>query len=136
MGLAERRKIAEIKETVSEFQQQAHAVVGFELPFEFDTTTFPEDEKVLAGYEYYKDYGMPMMVNILKEINKDNIGKEAFKAKIKSVKLINTSKNGDDPGQKEVSLNEGELLVKYGFYNYSDKVWGEEELRTKIENML
>lgn len=136
MGLEQRRKIAEIKETVSGYQKEAQAAVEFDLPFELDTTTFPEDEGVLSGYDYYKDYGMPMVVNILKEINKDSIGKEAFKAKIKSVKLVNTSKKGDDPGQKEVLLNGGELLIKYGFYQYSDMVWGEDELKSKIENLL
>ncbi len=136
MGLAERRKIAEIKETVSGYKKEAEAAAGFSLPFEFDTTTLPEDDVVLSGYDYYKEYGMPMLVNIIKDINKDNVGKDAFKAKIKSVKMVNTSKNGDDAGEKEVSIHDGELLVKYGFYRYSDKVWGEDELKSKIENML
>lgn len=136
MGLAERRKIAEIKETVSEYQNEAKSAVDFDLKFDFDTTTLPEDNVVLSGYDYYKGYCMPMVVNIIKDINKDSIGKDAFKAKIKSVKIINTSTKGDDPGQKEVILKDGELLIKYGFYNYSDKVWGEDELKTEIENML
>jgi hypothetical protein len=117
MGLAERRRIAEIKDQLPVMQEQLKGIVGYELPFTFDTTTFPEDAKVLDGYDYYKDYGMPMALRIFKDIAKDELGKSAVK-------------------EKTLSLENGLLLVKYGFYSYSDMVWGEDELKLKIENLL
>ncbi|MEM9980945.1 MAG: hypothetical protein AAF734_00520 [Bacteroidota bacterium] len=136
MGLAERRRIAEIKGENATYQSEFNDVTGMDIPIEIDASTFPENKVVLDGYKSYKAYGVPMVINIFKDVCKDNLGKEAVKEKIKSVRVVNTSKNGEDSGEMEVVLNDGELLIKYGFYQYSDKLWGETELKEKIEEML
>ena len=136
MGLTERRRIADIKDQTTPAQAEIKAITGYDLSLNFDTTTFPEDSVVLDGYDYYKDYAVPMILRIFKDITKDALGKTAAQEKIKSIKIINTSKKGDDPGTKELSLTNGELLISYGFYQYSDNVWGEDELKSKIENLL
>jgi hypothetical protein len=136
MGLAERRRIATIKEETTIAQTQFNSIINVEIPLTFDTTTLPEDMGVLDNYDYYKDYVIPAIIRIFKDLTKDDLGKEAVKSTIKSVKIINTSKNVDDSGEKSIALHEGELLIKFGFYRYSDAIWDENELKAKIENLL
>ncbi len=136
MGLAERRRIATIKEEADTAQKLFSSTINTEIPLLFDTTTLPEDAGVLDSYDYYKDYVIPAIIRIFKDLTKDELGKEAVKSTIKSIKIVNTSKNVDDSGKKSVALTDGELLVTFGFYRFSDAVWDENELRGKIENML
>lgn len=136
MGLAERRRIATIKEEADTAQKLFSSTISTEIPLLFDTTTLPEDAGVLDSYDYYKDYVIPAIIRIFKDLTKDELGKEAVKSTIKSIKIVNTSKNVDDSGKKSVALTDGELLVTFGFYRFSDAVWDENELRGKIENML
>ena len=134
MGLAERRRIAEIKTTTTAQTETAKSELG--LPIDFDTTTLIEEAGVLDGYDYYKTYCVPMVINVFKEIMSDDMGKSAVKEKIKAVKIINTSKSTTEGGAKGLELKEGELIIKMGFYQYSDILWDEADLKTKIENML
>ncbi len=136
MGLNERRRIAAIQEEFAQAPAELSKITGFELPIGFDVSTFPEDEGVLNSYDGYKNYGLPMVIRVFGKICTDDLGKEAVKEKITGVKLINTSKNVDDAGEKSLTLDNGELLIKMSFYHYSDKLWGEEELKKAIENLL
>jgi hypothetical protein len=136
MGLAERRRIAAIKDTVTAAQAEFKAATGLEIPFDFDTTTLPEDEGVLNGYDYYKEYAMPMIIRIFKDLTRDAMGKEAVLEKIKSIKILNTSTNADNSGEKAIALSGGELQIKYGFNYYNGNSWTEDDMKTKIENML
>ncbi len=136
MGLNERRRIAAIQEEVAQAPAELSKIIGFELPISFDVNTLPEDEGVLNSYDSYKEYALPMVIKIFGRICIDDLGKNAVKEKITTIKLINTSKNVDDTGEKSLTLENGELLIKMGFYYYSDKLWAEEELEKAIENLL
>ncbi len=136
MGLDERRRIAAIQEETSQTSNELSKLIGFELPIGFDTTTLPEDEGVLNSYDSYKEYALPLVIKVFGKICVDDLGKNAVKEKINTIKLINTSKNVDDAGEKSLTLENGELLIKMSFYYYSDKLWGEEELKNAIENLL
>ncbi len=136
MGLNERRRIAAIQEESSQATSELSKIIGFDLPISFDASTLPENEGVLNSYDSYKEYGLPMVIKIFSQICIDDLGKNAVKEKIAAIKLINTSKNVDDAGEKSLTIENGELLIKMSFYYYSDKLWGEEELRKAIENLL
>ncbi len=136
MGLAERRRIAAITQEADQAAQTFEKNIGLGITLQLDTTTFPEETGVLDSYDYYKEYGLPAITRIFEDLTKDKLGKEAVQAHIKTVKVINTSKNGADAGEKAVTLANGELLIKFGFYNYSDKVWDENNLRQEIENLI
>ncbi len=136
MGLAERRRIAAIKDKYSTATKQLQDAIGFELPLSFDADTLPEDVAVLDSFDYYESYAIPMVINIFKDICRDDLGVEAVKAHIQSIHLVNTSQHGEDPGEKSLSLQDGKLLIKYGFYQYSDSLWGEDLLKKEIEALL
>lgn len=138
MGLAERRRIAVIKDSHGpRFQAELNAAIGFELPFEIDVASFPENTTVLDCYDYYyESYGPGLVVAVFKDLCKDSMGKDAVNAKIKKIVFQNVAKSGDDASDKSVELQGTTLFVRESFYGYSDKLFGEADLRTLIENML
>lgn len=136
MGLAERRRIAAIAEDIKQGQAKLDEVVGYQIPLQCDLSKFPEDPVVLSGYESYKDYVFPLIGRVFADLCKDDLGRQAVKEKIASISVVNTSTSGDEGGKKSVSLNGRELVIEYGFYNYSDKVWDESQLLSSIENLL
>lgn len=138
MGLAERRRITEIKDKhVPRFQDALNAAVGFALPFEIDVSTFPENPTILGCYDfYYESYGPGLVVTVFKDICRDQAGIDAVKEKIAKIVFQNTAASPEAPGELEVRLEGGTLYVRESFYGYSDKLFGEETLKTTIENLL
>ena len=138
MGLAERRRIAAIKQKAAAIQPQVNVALGFDLPITLDVGSFPEDKDILDFYEWNEsEYGLPMILRIVKDICKDDIGKEAFTEKVQSIEVVNSSKSNDRPGLRSVELlPDGKLVIKYGFDRTNSDIWSEEPLRTTLENML
>ncbi|MCU0353982.1 MAG: hypothetical protein MUD08_09655 [Cytophagales bacterium] len=137
MGLAERRRIATIKETAAAAQAEFKGATGLDIPIAFEVESLPEDSGILDGYDYYKDYLTPMVTRIFQDIARDDLGKEAVKEKIKSIKIVNTSKDAQNVGTKSMDLNgSGELLLQYGIAYYGADIWYEDDLKSKIEAML
>ena len=136
MGLAERRMIAQVDEGLEEELAKLRMHLSSEIELTIDKSTFPENKAVLDGYSYYKDYGFPMVTRALMRISRDDMGREAVNDKIKKVVIVNTGADESNGGEKAISLADGVLTVKVGFYSYSDKLWGEDELINEIESML
>lgn len=136
MGLAERRKIKDFADGLGEAQEELNQFLGFELPVSLDLESFPEDPAVVSGYEFYKEYGFPQTIEALKEIGSDDLGKQALREQIQSVLVQNTSTGQDAGGECSLTLDDKKLIVKMGFYNYSDKLWDKAELVSQIESKL
>lgn len=136
MGLAERRRIALIGEELKKAQSNLEAVIGHSMPLICDLTRFPEVPEILDSYEGYKDYFFPMLERIFQDICKDELGRQAVREKVQSIEMQNTSTSASEGGTMEVGLEDGRLIIRYGFYSYSDRIWGEEPLRRAIENLL
>jgi len=138
MGLAERRRIATIKDQhAPRFQKEMKDAVGFELPFEIDIASFPENDKVLDCYDYYyESYGPGLVVKVMQGVCADDLGRGAVKEKFDKVIFKNTAKSPEDAGDKGVGIENRALVVKESFYGYSDKLFGESDLKKAIEDML
>jgi len=138
MGLAERRRLAAIKDTLApRFQEQLDEALGFTIPFELDITTFPDDAKVLDCWDwYFESYGPPLVVQVMKNVCADELGRDALKAKVDKIVFKNAARSGDDPGDKSVAIEHRTLTVVESFYGYSDKLFGESDLQKAIEDML
>lgn len=138
MGLAERRRIAAIKDSHSaRFQSELNAAIGFELPFEIDVASFPEDKTILDCYDsYYESYGPGLVVTVMKEICKDDMGREAVRAKFNRIVFLNVAKSADDPGTKSIEIKDQTLFVRESFYGYSDQLYGDSELQSALEAIL
>ena len=139
MGLDERRRIAAIKDGhTARYNQQLNTALGFQVPFEIDAATFPENKTVLDCYDsYFDSYGPGLVVKVLQEICKDKFGRDTVKEKIKKVVFQNTAKSPEVKGHKEVELDsKGVLYVRESFYGYSDLLFGEDDLKNQIEQQL
>lgn len=138
MGLAERRRVAEIKDQhTPRFQSELNAAIGFSLPFEIDVTTFPENKTVLDCYDYYyQSLGPALVVTVFKSLCSDQLGKDAVQAKIKKIVFQNTASSPEAPGEKSVQIEGDTLFVREGFYGYSDKLFGESDLKSALEAAL
>ena len=111
MGLAERRKIRTFNDGLEDAQKELNDFLGFDLPITLELESFPEEPAVISGYEYYKDYGFPQTVEVLKSIGQDDLGKEAIQESIQTVVIRNTSKGTDDGGECSMSLEDKVLLM-------------------------
>lgn len=137
MGLAERRQIAKVDEGLEEVRAGLRQHLGSEIELEIDRSSFPENKAVLDGYDYYKDYGFPMLARVLTRIACDDMGREAVNDKIKKVVVFNTGVDEGNGGEKSLTLADGVLTVKQGWhYSYSDKLFDEDTLVQQIESLL
>lgn len=138
MGLAERRRLAAIKDTLApRFQKELDEAVGYTIPFELDISSFPDDAKVLDCWDwYFESYGPPLVINVLKGVCADALGRDAVKAKFDKVVFRNAARSGDDPGDKSIAIENRTLIVVESFYGYSDKLFGASDLQKAIEDML
>lgn len=138
MGLAERRRIATIKDVHGpRFQKELDAAIGFELPFEIDVASFPEDKVILDCYDsYFESYGPGLVIPVMKAVCADNLGKDAVKAKFDKIVFQNTAKTTEEKGDKSVAIENRTLFVRESFYGYSDLLFGAGELQEKLESML
>jgi hypothetical protein len=138
MGLAERRRIATIKDQLApRFQKELNEAIGYEMPFELEVASFPEDAKVLDCWDwYFESYGPPMVAKVMKAICADQLGRDAVQAKFDRIVFRNAAKSEAEPGDKSVAIANRTLTVAESFYGYSDKLFGESDLQKDIEAML
>lgn len=136
MGLAERRKIRTFADGLEEAQSELNTFLGFELPITLDLESFPEDPAVISGYEYYKQYGFPQVVEVFKSIGQDDLGKDAIRESIASVTVRNTAKDANDGGERSLVFDGKNLIINMGFYSYSDQLWDTSSLISEIEAKL
>lgn len=135
MGLAEKRLMSEIQ-TASAGLQSELAAAGFNMPFELDMTSFPEDAEVLKRYmSYSASHGAILVVKGLKAIGTDSFGKDAINEKIKKVVYQNSAKSNADAGEKSVKLDGSTLLVRVAFGD-NKQLFSESDMKEAIEGLL
>ncbi len=137
MGLNEKRLIQQIAtEDQAQAQQALNEGLGAPLEFVIDVASFPENAEVLACYQNYRAYGPLLVAKVLASIASDAMGRDAIRAKISKVVFRNSARAAENPGDKGVELRDGVLTVTCSFYGYSDRLFGEEDLKSLIEAML
>lgn len=135
MGLAEKRLLGEIKDTSAALQTDLNSA-GFNIPFELDLSSFPEDEGVLKGYLSYRgSHGPGLVIKGLQAIGQDSFGKDAINEKIKKVVYQNSAKSNAEGGQKSVQLDGNTLLVRVAFGD-NKQLFSESDMKAAIEGLL
>jgi hypothetical protein len=108
-GLEEKRLIEQAKTThIPSYEKKMAETCGFNVKVDVDWNTFETDKKALEGLAS----GLHTGWVALKEICKDDIGKDAAKAKIKSFRLVNAKTKAEmslrfDDGVITAALAEG-----------------------------
>jgi hypothetical protein len=103
MGLAERRKIQELKDsTLPARSREIAEICGREVPYEVDWATLENDAQALTFLDNLSCHRLNMA---LRTICIDDMGREAVRETLKLVKL----KNVAEPAQRHVSFTGGVL---------------------------
>jgi hypothetical protein len=107
MTLQEKRLIAGIEENqLPQFKSQLQATLGFEPTVDINWDTFIGADE----FPFSRLHGVLFrdLVNGLRDIAKDQFGKEALQAAINRIRIENTS----DTASTEYRLNDRELYLK------------------------
>ncbi|MFM9946418.1 MAG: hypothetical protein ACKV1O_00615 [Saprospiraceae bacterium] len=131
MGLAEKRLAQQVQQNdVPKFQEQLKTTLGYEPALEILWDTF-------TAYDSYPLSRLTGVVfrdlnNGLKDIAKDDLGKEALKEAIASIKFENT----DDPDATVYSLKNKELYMKLQLAGQNMKAPTAAQFRDWLEKQL
>lgn len=90
VGLAERRAIAAYREGRYPAQEKAiQAAAGFPVPVEvaWDQLTIPGDAKYYADPGYFEKTIFEPLAAGLKDVTKDQMGRDALREKLKSIRI-------------------------------------------------
>lgn len=131
MGLAERRAIKNFQEAeFPKIKQQVDAVAGFEVAVNVAWDTLAEDDYGhLLGESIPKVYFKPL-IEALREICVDELGKDALKGGLKTVEIRWS-------GQKTLDFKDGVLTIDHSPISNID-YWEErkKELQRELEQGL
>jgi hypothetical protein len=131
MGLVERRLAKEIQDTkIPEFKAELKTVTGFEPELDIKWDTF------IAFDEYpltrLRDSMLPSIMDGMKNICIDDMGKEALKAGLTKIILVNTDK-GDEV---EIRYANKELYVCSQLAGDSHSAYSSDQIQTLLEKNL
>jgi hypothetical protein len=119
MGLAERRASKEFQDKhFPELRNEIQKLAGFPVPIEVLW-----DQLAVEGQtEYYKEYWTEIffkpVIDGLRQIGRDDMGKEALKAGLKKIELRNSA-GAYSPGSA-ISFQNGHLVIDHELSNVGD----------------
>jgi hypothetical protein len=140
MGLREKRALNTLKtEIVPKYQVLLDNAVGFHIELGIDWDSLPEREEPLDGL--LRDdcaSSFALVVEVMKAITIDDIGKNALHEKINSIVLINYNISGSDTGKRRVIIQDGRLEIHCGWGSYTSEIYDNynNEFQHLIENLL
>lgn len=140
MGLREKRALNELKTVVvPKFQAELDSVLGFHIDLTIDWDSLPELEAPIEGImrDDYA-YSFQMIVEVLKKITIDDIGRNALQSSVESIVLVNYNKTGSDTGVRTIALANKRLEFHCGWGSYSSEYYDNynDEVQHLIEDLL
>jgi len=124
-GLAERRAIAAFeKDNFPALQKSVQTAAGFEVPIEVDwnSLALPGDDKFYGQDDYLVKTVFTPLENAMKDIARDEMGKQALREKLKTITVHYTEAGSPASAYKErVKFEAGTLDVNFRpFTNSAD----------------
>ncbi len=77
-----------VENVLPEKQKELNEALGFELPVEFDYASMGDDARI---YETIPGGALYYVVLALTEIGEDDLGKQALKEKVKTLRVVHTA---------------------------------------------
>ena len=119
MGLAERRATKEFQDKqFPELRNEIHKLAGFPVPIEVAW----EQLAVEGQTEYYKEYWTEVffkpVIDGLRQIGRDDMGKEALKSSLKKIEFRNSA--GNYSPTSAISFQNGHLVIDHDYSNIGD----------------
>jgi len=125
VGLAEKRKIKELQDTVlPEREAEIVEICGAAIPYEVDWDSFADD---LEGLNFMDNLSCHRLNMALRVICMDDMGKEAVAESVKVIRLKNVAKD-----EMRLALVDGALEMHCAYALRTDGMWGDDEIRTEL----
>ena len=119
MGLAERRAIKEFQDKhFKELQNEIHKVAGFPVPIEVAWDQLAVEGQVDTYKEAWTEIFFKPVIEGLRQIGRDEMGKEAIKAGLKKIEFRNSQ--GAYSPHSAISFISGALVVDHELSNIGD----------------
>ena len=130
MGLAEKRKIKELQETVLPGRvKEIEEICGKAIAYDVDWTSLAEDAEGLNFLDNISCHRLNMALRI---ICQDDLGKESVREGLKSVKLTNVR----DEAAKKLSFDGGVLHMQCAYAKKLDGAFSDGEIRNLLMQKL
>jgi hypothetical protein len=126
MGLEEKRKIKEYQDTIiPERTTELAEIVGGTIPYEIEWDTFADDAEALRFLDNLSFHRINMA---MRTICTDDLGKEAVRDAIKSIKL----KNVQTKDEMSLAVGDGALSMALNYAKGTDGYFSDGEIRTAL----
>ena len=129
MGLAEKRQLAKVREEiVPQYQKELSEIVGSEIAYDVDWDSFADN---LEALERLEPKALKPMNEIFRKIAVDQIGKDAVKESIQTIRLS----QGDEANIANFTLQDGVLNLPWDWVGWGDSFYLD-SVQEKLESML
>ena len=119
MGLAERRAIKEFQDKhFKELQGEIHKVAGFAVPIEVLWDQLAVEGQVDYYREAWSEIFFKPVIEGLRQIGRDDMGKEAIKSGLKKIEFRNSQ--GAYSPHSAISFISGTLVIDHELSNIGD----------------
>jgi|SRR5215467_2844980 hypothetical protein len=130
MGLIERRKLNELKETTFPGRvKEIEEICGAPIPYEVDWDSLADDGEALNFIDNISCHRLNMA---LRSICMDEMGKSAVRDGLKVVKL----KNVKTPAEMRMTFDGGALEMHCAYALRTDGMFSDNEIRKLLEQKL
>src|SRR5215475_11956251 len=130
MGLTERRKIQELRDTTFPVRvKEIEEICGKAIPYELDWDSLADDAEALNFIDNISCHRLNMA---LRTICVDDLGKQAVRDGLKKIKLKNVK---DKPSMK-LAFENGELEMHCAYALRTDGMFSDNEIRELLVKKL
>ena len=130
MGLPERRKIKELQDTTFPGRvKDIEEICGKPIPYDVDWESFADDMEALNFVDNISCHRLNMA---LRMICQDDMGKEAIREGLKTVKL----KNVKDQAARKIDFSGGILEMHVPYATGASGMYNDNEIRALLEKGL
>lgn len=119
MGLAERRAAKEFQDKhFPELQSEIRTLAGFEVPIEVNWDQLAKEGSMSYYTEAWTEIFFKPVIEALRQIGRDDMGKEALKSGVKKIELRNAS--GSYSPHSAISFSNGVIAIDHDLSNVGD----------------
>jgi hypothetical protein len=130
MGLAERRKIQELQQSVfPERQREIAEICGVEIPYEVDWESLADDAEALNFIDNVSCHRVNMA---LRTICVDDMGRAAVRDGLRRIALRNVV----EPSAMHMAFSDGTLTMHCAYARRTEGMFSDGEIRQLLESRL
>jgi hypothetical protein len=130
MGLNETRKMKELREiTIPSRVKEIEEICGAPIPYDIDWQSLSND---IEGLNFLDNISCHRVNMALRMICQDDLGKEAVRQGLKTIKLKNVKSKGD----MKMSFENGVLEMHCDYALRTDGMFSDGEIRTLMVDRL